>query len=181
MGNAQEKVIERSEVFLERVATPIGSLLVASDETHLRAVQFADDEQRLIAMLARHWGPSRIHKQRGTLGIAVRFERYFGGELSAIDDIPVATNGAPFESSVWDALRTIPAGSVTTYGALAVALGHTVAASRAVGLANGANPIPIVLPCHRVIGANGKLTGYGGGMERKRWLLHHEGVLLVGA
>ena len=104
---------------------------------------------------------------------------YFEGEITAIDRVPVETNGTPFQRQVWAALREIPAGTTTSYGALAARIGNPNA-SRAVGLANGSNPIGIVVPCHRVIGASGKLTGYGGGLDRKRWLLEHErGALFV--
>jgi methylated-DNA-[protein]-cysteine S-methyltransferase len=98
---------------------------------------------------------------------------YFGGELDALADVPVKTEGTAFQRDVWNALRRIPAGATISYGQLAANVGRPTA-SRAVGLANGSNPISIVLPCHRVIGANGALTGYGGGIERKRWLLEHE-------
>jgi methylated-DNA-[protein]-cysteine S-methyltransferase len=169
-----------NQMYVERLKTPIGTLLIASDEAALRAVEFRDHEPRLMRTLERAWGDVKVSYQGSPLGVRERLERYFEGEIFAIDDIPVAMNGSPFESAVWEALRTIPAGTVTTYGALAVALGHPLSSSRAVGAANGSNPIPIVVPCHRVIGANGNLTGYGGGMDRKRWLLRHEGVLLVG-
>lgn len=181
MHTMTKATAEAGEIFLERLSTPIGGLLVVCDRTHLRAIAFEDREFRLRASLRRSLGPVVMHERRGPLDVTERLQRYFAGDLSAIDDIPVAMNGTPFESAVWDALCKIPVGTVTTYGALAVALGHPVSASRAVGLANGSNPIPIVVPCHRVIGANGNLTGYGGGMHRKRWLLHHEGVLLLGS
>jgi methylated-DNA-[protein]-cysteine S-methyltransferase len=99
---------------------------------------------------------------------------YFAGELTAIDTLPVQTAGTPFQREVWYALRRIPCGTTVSYGKLAEQIGRP-SAVRAVGLANGSNPIGVVVPCHRVIGANGSLTGYGGGMERKRWLLQHEG------
>jgi methylated-DNA-[protein]-cysteine S-methyltransferase len=169
------------DLYLERLPTPIGVLLLVTDETHLRAIQLGDHEDRLQSSLRRYVGSAALREQAGRLGVGDALQRYFAGDLGAIDGIPIAMNGTPFELAVWDALRKIPAGTTTTYGAMALSLGHTVAASRAVGMANGANPIPIVVPCHRVIGANGNLTGYGGGMGRKRWLLHHEGVLLVGS
>lgn len=100
---------------------------------------------------------------------------YFAGDLAAIDTIPVATGGTSFQRDVWAALRTIRAGTTLSYGALARQLGHPKAV-RATGMANGANPVAIVVPCHRVIGSDGTLTGYGGGINRKRWLLAHEGV-----
>jgi methylated-DNA-[protein]-cysteine S-methyltransferase len=98
---------------------------------------------------------------------------YFDGDLDAIADLPTATNGTAFQRAVWSALRRIPAGRTVSYGMLATQIGRPKAI-RAVGLANGANPIAIVVPCHRVIGADTSLTGYGGGLHRKRWLLAHE-------
>ena len=98
---------------------------------------------------------------------------YFEGDLNAVDELPTETNGTAFQRAVWTALRKIPAGRTVSYGALAAQIGNHKAV-RAVGLANGANPIAIVVPCHRVIGANASLTGYGGGLHRKRWLLAHE-------
>ena len=101
-------------------------------------------------------------------------QRYFAGELAAIDTLPVQTGGTAFQREVWRALREIPCGGTVSYAELAERIGRPTAV-RAVGLANGSNPVGIVVPCHRVIGANGSLTGYGGGIERKRWLLEHEG------
>jgi methylated-DNA-[protein]-cysteine S-methyltransferase len=103
-------------------------------------------------------------------------EAYFNGALGAIDSLPVKTGGTEFQRALWATLRTIRTGSTTTYGSLAIQLGQPKA-TRAIGTANGANPIGIIVPCHRVIGANAALTGYGGGIERKRWLLRHEGAL----
>jgi methylated-DNA-[protein]-cysteine S-methyltransferase len=99
------------------------------------------------------------------------------GDLLAIDRVPVRTGGTAFQREVWAALRTIPAGKTISYGMLAARLNRSKAV-RAVGAANGANPVGVVVPCHRVIGADASLTGYGGGLERKRWLLEHEGVRL---
>jgi methylated-DNA-[protein]-cysteine S-methyltransferase len=101
---------------------------------------------------------------------------YFAGALKAIDSIAVATGGTDFQSKVWRALRKVPAGSTMSYGALAARIGHP-AAIRATGAANGANPISIVVPCHRLVGSDGKLVKYGGGLMRKEWLLRHEGAL----
>jgi methylated-DNA-[protein]-cysteine S-methyltransferase len=100
-------------------------------------------------------------------------QRYFAGELAALNELPVRTAGTPFQREVWRALREIPHGTTVSYGKLAEQIGRPKAV-RAVGLANGSNPIGVVVPCHRVIGSNGSLTGYGGGIERKRWLLEHE-------
>jgi methylated-DNA-[protein]-cysteine S-methyltransferase len=105
--------------------------------------------------------------------IADALDAYFGGRLDALEALAVRTGGTAFQRRVWAALRRIPAGTTTSYGALARRIGRPTA-WRAVGLANGANPIALVVPCHRVIGASGALTGFGGGIERKRWLLAHE-------
>ncbi len=107
-------------------------------------------------------------------GVRAAFERYFAGNPDALDTLRVDPGGTPFQSKVWLALREIASGKTWSYAQLAERVGSP-AAVRAVGAANGANPIPLVLPCHRVIGKNGKLVGYGGGMDRKEWLLRHEG------
>lgn len=106
-------------------------------------------------------------------GLTTAIAAYFSGDLHAIDEISVATAGTAFQRTVWRALRDIPCGTTISYGELARRIGKPDAV-RAVGTANGANPIGVVVPCHRVIGANGTLTGYGGGLHRKRWLLDHE-------
>jgi methylated-DNA-[protein]-cysteine S-methyltransferase len=162
--------------FVDRLPTPIGDLLiVADDEGNLRATFWTDHEQDLQRMLRRHYPgtPVELLPERNPHGLTDAIARYFAGELHAIDALPVMTAGTPFQREVWSALREIPCGTTTSYGQLAARLGRP-AAVRAVGLANGANPIGVVVPCHRVIGANGSLTGYGGGIERKRWLLDHE-------
>jgi len=102
---------------------------------------------------------------------------YFAGTRTTFD-IPLDAPGTAFQRRVWDALRAIPYGTTLSYGELARRLGD-VRATRAVGAANGKNPIPIIVPCHRVVGANGALTGFGGGLDRKRWLLEHEGALMM--
>ena len=118
---------------------------------------------------------SRCSRAANPAGLSAAIRAYFDGKLEAIDGLPVATGGTPFQRKVWQALRQIPCGRTLSYGALAKRIGRETAV-RAVGHANGDNPISIVVPCHRVIGANGTLTGYGGGIERKRWLLAHEGA-----
>jgi methylated-DNA-[protein]-cysteine S-methyltransferase len=159
---------------VDQMETPIGELLVAvTTEGRLVATYFAapDDPQALLARAAG--SPVRIVAKRDPAGCRTALRAYFDGYLDAIETLPAAPVGTPFQQEVWRALRTIPCGTTTSYGALARQLGRP-AASRAVGLANGANPVSIVIPCHRVIGANGSLTGYGGGLDRKRWLLAHE-------
>jgi methylated-DNA-[protein]-cysteine S-methyltransferase len=162
---------------LARVATPVGAMMVAADdEDRLRLLEWEDNPGRIERLAARFYGPDVLLKTIGSTAMAERLQAYVGGDIAAIDDISVATDvGTAFQRAVWAALRRIPAGQTWSYGRLAAHIGRPTA-MRAVGLANGANPIGVVVPCHRVIGANGTLTGYGGGIERKRWLLRHEGA-----
>jgi methylated-DNA-[protein]-cysteine S-methyltransferase len=165
------------QLLLDRVETPIGVLLVVADhEGNLCAVDWADYEERMLRLLRRHYGKDgfRLEAARNPHGLSEVLQRYFAGELAAIDTSPVQTGGTAFQREVWRALREIPCGDTVSYAELAERIGRPTAV-RAVGLANGSNPVGIVVPCHRVIGANGSLTGYGGGIERKRWLLEHEG------
>jgi methylated-DNA-[protein]-cysteine S-methyltransferase len=157
------------------LTTPIGELLLAVDDTGaLRVMHFADeDDPRRVLTRACHVSQVEIVPAQDPGGVTSALRGYFAGDLEAIDAVRVLASGTPFQREVWDLLRTIPCGTTTTYGALARRIGRPEA-SRAVGLANGSNPIAIVVPCHRVIGASGALTGYGGGLDRKRWLLQHE-------
>jgi methylated-DNA-[protein]-cysteine S-methyltransferase len=158
--------------------SPLGRMLVVSDsEQRLRALDWEDHEERMRRGLARIYGRGTVVYERGVVPATTRhaLQSYFAGKLQAIDEIPVQTGGTPFQSNVWRALRRIPVGTTLSYGRLAQRLKCPLAV-RAVGFANGSNPISIVIPCHRLIGADGSLTGYGGGLERKRWLLEHEGV-----
>ena len=149
------------------VATPIGELTLVASETALTEVHFP---RRLAGRVAR--GENAILQRA-----AAQLAEYFAGKRTSFD-LPLAMDGTEFERSVWNLLRDIPYGATTSYGDLARRLGAPKDA-RAVGAANGKNPIPIIVPCHRVIGANGDLTGFGGGLDTKRWLLVHEGALLV--
>ena len=163
----------------DRLATPIGTLLIVADEhDRLCFVDFEEDENRTRRLIPRYYGDGVcVAADRAPRKIRDSLEAYFAGRITAIDSIPVAKPGTAFQQRVWAELRRIPAGHTISYGALARRIGSP-AAVRAVGLANGANPIAIVVPCHRVIGADGSLTGYGGGLYRKRWLLAHEGAEL---
>ncbi len=162
----------------DRVETPIGiALLVTDAEGALRALDWEDYEPRLRKLLRLHYGAPVLENARAPDDIRTALTGYFAGELASLNAIKWRVAGTTFQRKVWTALRAIPAGTTTSYGALAAQL-DMPRAVRAVGLANGANPISIVVPCHRVIGANGSLTGYGGGLPRKRWLLEHEGVVL---
>lgn len=168
-------------LFLDRLPSPIGALLVVHDpEERMRALEFHDCEARLLHLLRIHYGHSDLRGRRAPALIRDAFAAYFAGDLGAIDGIEVATAGTPFQRDVWAALRTIRAGTTMSYSALASRVGRPKAV-RAVGSANGSNPISIVVPCHRVIGADASLTGYGGGLERKRWLLEHEGIVMKSA
>lgn len=162
---------------LARHATPIGVLLLAFDDAgFLRVLDFEDYEARMHKLLSRQYSAEPTLVGGGAPAKVIQaLDRYFQGALDALDAIECRTGGTPFQQSVWTALRKIPVGTTTSYGALAAELGKPQA-MRAVGLANGANPIGVVVPCHRVIGANGSLTGYGGGLHRKQWLLRHEGA-----
>jgi methylated-DNA-[protein]-cysteine S-methyltransferase len=166
--------------FIDRAESPVGTMLLIHDfEERLRALDFHDFEARMRQLLRLHYGEDGgdfVVKSRETpAAIRRALAGYFAGDLTAIDAIPVATAGTSFQREVWAALRGIRPGTTLSYGALARKLGRPNSA-RAVGLANRANPIAIVVPCHRVIGADASLTGYGGGVDRKRWLLAHEGA-----
>ena len=161
---------------IDRFDTPIGVALMATDEDGvLRAFDWSDHEARLRALMDRY-NPG-VPVDTGAAPAATRAEltAYFDGDLAAITRIPWRTGGTEFQLSCWRALCDIPAGTTASYGQQAVRIGRPTAV-RAVGLANGANPVGLVVPCHRVIGGNGTLTGYGGGLHRKRWLLRHEGA-----
>ncbi len=162
---------------VERIDTPTGRILVVTDDDRLRAVDWEDHEQRLDQLLRRQYGAGTIRLRAASRASAATraLRAYFDGDTGCLASLPVATNGTGFQRMVWDALRQIPPGQTVSYGALAARVGRPTA-MRAVGLANGANPVSIVVPCHRVIRADGALTGFGGGLERKRWLLAHEGA-----
>jgi methylated-DNA-[protein]-cysteine S-methyltransferase len=161
---------------LERLTTPIGTALVVTDQAGaLRAFNWTDYEARMLSWVARHYPGATL--SGGRAGEAARrgLLAYFGGDAAALGAIPWVASGTAFQLDVWNALCAIPVGHTWSYARLAEQVGRP-SAVRAVGLANGANPVAVVVPCHRVIGTNGSLTGYGGGLPRKRWLLAHEGA-----
>lgn len=162
------------EIRKAEIETPIGRLTAFVGEQGLCRLAFEDDEE-VEAGLERRFGPLTLKARRNPGDVAARLRAFFGGDLEALDAIEVDTGGTDFQRKVWRALRRVPVGRVISYGELARRVGRP-SAVRAVGLANGANPVPIVIPCHRVIGADGRLTGYGGGLDRKAWLLRHEGA-----
>jgi O-6-methylguanine DNA methyltransferase len=149
-------------------------ILVASDrEGNLRALDFEDFRARMERLLQTHYGSCELEPGAAPAPVRAALDAYFAGGIDALDPVTVATGGTAFQREAWRNLRVIPAGATASYGELAARMGRPGAA-RAVGLANHNNPIAIVVPCHRVIGAQGALTGYAGGLERKRWLLEHE-------
>jgi len=162
------------KLLVDTLETPIGRFaLVADPAGRLRAAGFSDPDAHVERQL-RSWAKTfTVEKAANPGGLSAAIARYFAGELAAIDGLPTAAEGTPFQRAVWQALVEIPCGETRSYGEIARRIGKP-AAVRAVGLANGANPIGVIVPCHRVIGADGTLTGYGGGIERKRWLLAHE-------
>ena len=168
---------------LEHVPTPLGEMLIVTDEQGvLRALDWHDHEARMHELMRRQYPTAKpqlkVTAQRSAATQAM--QAYFDGDIAVIHQLEVATGGTDFQRQIWTALRGIPDGETTSYGELARRIGNP-AAVRAVGLANGANPISIVLPCNRVIGSNRSLTGYGGGLQRKQWLLQHENALRVDA
>ena len=167
--------------FIEYMPTPIGTMVLLTDaDDRVRALDWDDHLPRMVRLLKRHYGDGAALDQCAPRAEASAgrkaLEAYFDGDIAAIDRVEVETGGTPFQRTVWAALRHIPAGCTTSYGALASTI-QRPRAMRAVGLANGSNPIGIIVPCHRVIGAGGALTGYGGGLARKQWLLEHEGAI----
>jgi methylated-DNA-[protein]-cysteine S-methyltransferase len=164
---------------LDRLQTPIGTALLVTDaDGVLCALDWEDHEPRMRQLLRRQYGAAVLEDARAPDDIRAALSGYFAGELARLNTIKWRVAGTPFQRKVWTALPTIAPGTTMTYGALAAKLGFPKAV-RAVGHANGANPISVVVPCHRLIGANGSLIKYGGGIERKRWLLAHEGVTLA--
>jgi methylated-DNA-[protein]-cysteine S-methyltransferase len=171
---------EVAHFVMDQLPTPIGTMHIVADDTgNLRVAFFTEDEEDVRRHMHKRYGKTdfTLDRAHNPHGVADALRKYFAGELNAIDEIRVKATGTAFQQEVWNALREIPCGTTTSYGKLAEHIGHP-AAVRAVGLANGSNPIAVVVPCHRVIGFNGSLTGYGGGLNRKRWLLDHESGLL---
>jgi O-6-methylguanine DNA methyltransferase len=162
----------------QEYTSPVATLLIVTDdEGVLRALDFADYEGRMQRLLRLHYGEYSLKPDAAPSEIVTALKAYFEGDLRAPHAIRTATGGTPFQQEVWQALRRIEPGTTKTYGQIAADLGRP-AASRAIGAANGANPIAIVVPCHRVIGASGSLTGYAGSLPRKQWLLAHEQCLV---
>jgi len=161
---------------LDRLPTPIGTALLVTDaDGLLRALDWEDYEPRMQDLLRRYYGAVALTSMPAPPEIRAALTGYFNGDVDRLKEVRWRVAGTPFQSKVWTVLPGIPPGTTMSYGALAAKLGMPKA-MRAVGHANGANPLGIVVPCHRLIGANGSLVKYGGGLQRKRWLLQHEGV-----
>ncbi len=165
------------EIFnLDRLPTPIGTALLVTDtDGLLRALDWEDYEPRMRQLLRLQYGAVELNDARAPRKLCAALTGYFKGDLDRLAEIEWRVAGTPFQQKIWHALPKIPAGTTLSYGALAARL-KMPRAVRAVGHANGSNPISVVLPCHRLIGGSGSLVKYGGGLERKRWLLQHEGV-----
>jgi methylated-DNA-[protein]-cysteine S-methyltransferase len=172
-----KQIAQPAQIFgLDRLQTPIGiALLVTDADGILRALDWEDHAPRMKQLLRLHHGAVVLNEARASSEIRSALSGYFKGDLDRLSAIQWRVAGTPFQRKVWTALATIPVGATMSYGALAARLGAP-RAMRAVGHANGSNPISVVVPCHRLIGAGGSLVKYGGGLERKRWLLKHEGV-----
>lgn len=162
-------------IHLTTIESPIGPLSIAARGTRVCLVHFGADDGYVLERLGSWYPGLTVEWHPDPAGAAGRLGEYFDGRLDALDEVAVEFHGTLFRQRVWGALRGIRAGTTSTYAALAAAVGAP-SAVRAVGAANGANPVAVIVPCHRVIGSNGHLTGYGGGLERKAWLLRHEGA-----
>ena len=160
-----------------RLPSPIGDLTAFVHGDALVALELPATYRPVDHILGRRFGDVPVEDVDEALDLRARFAAYLRGDLVALDAIPVDTGGTPFQRSVWAALRRIPAGHTWSYTEVARAVGAP-GAVRAVGAANGANPVAIVVPCHRVVRSDGTLGGYGGGLDRKRWLLAHEKAVL---
>jgi methylated-DNA-[protein]-cysteine S-methyltransferase len=164
------------KMFLSQLDSPLGAMLLVTDAQQVvHALDFADHRARLHRSLREHYGEVELVETSALAEIADSLARYFDSELEALNALRTETAGSELQRRVWAALRRIPAGTITTYGKLAMELGFDdPRAAIDIGAANGANPIAIIVPCHRVIASNGDLKGYAWGVHRKRWLLEHE-------
>jgi methylated-DNA-[protein]-cysteine S-methyltransferase len=161
------------------VPSPLGALVVVASDAGVAGVYFPPSGHRRSPVAGPGWAQEDGRGRASAVLAQARAQlgEYFSGARTTFD-VPLDSGGSPFQRRVWDALRTIPYGTTVSYSDLARRLGD-VRATRAVGAANAKNPVPIIVPCHRVVGARGELTGFGGGLDRKRWLLEHEGALMM--
>jgi methylated-DNA-[protein]-cysteine S-methyltransferase len=165
-------------LLFDQVETPIGTMVLIAGDRVLLLLEFADSVERYQKELKRRFGDYELNPTADPFGFSSLLKRYFAGDIRAVDQIATDGGGTAFQRLVWAELRRIPSGTTISYHELARRIGSPNA-MRAVGAANGRNPVSVVVPCHRVIGADGSMTGYSGGEGRKEWLLKHEGALLV--
>lgn len=162
-------------LWVDQVRSPLGTLTIVAADDAICALAFPVARSRMLARIRSRFPGVVLKRRPDPNGYATRVHAYFSGDLWALDGIAVDCGGTSFEEQVWKALRAIPAGATTTYRELAEVV-RDPRAVRAVGLANARNPVCLVIPCHRIIGSDGHLKGYAGGIWRKRWLLEHEGA-----
>jgi len=160
-------------MYLDKFDCQLGEVVLAGTAEALCALDFGDCRDRMDRLLMRHWPGVELERKPGFGGFRGTIQTYLDGDLEALTAVRADSNGTEFEELVWKFLRTIKPGTTASYGELAARMGRPGAA-RAVGRANSLNPIALVVPCHRVIGGDGSLTGYAGGLQRKKWLLAHE-------
>jgi methylated-DNA-[protein]-cysteine S-methyltransferase len=173
----KERIEHMKILQLDRIDSPIGEILLVVDNGQVCSLDYSDYQARMMTLLSNRYGQFQLVETINPHGFSDNIRAYLMGNYTALDAIPVNTGGTAFQREVWSALRTIPVGTTMTYGALAAQLGRPTA-YRVVGGTNALNPVAIILPCHRVVGANASLTGYAGGLARKQWLLQHEGCSL---
>ena len=166
-------------ILADHIETPIGPMVLLARDGVLLLLEFDDTTERVAREVKARFGDVELVQSANPFGLSEKIRAYFAGGLAAIEGLATDGGGTGFERRVWAELKTIPCGTTQSYGDIARRLGD-IGLSRAVGIANARNPIAIVVPCHRVIGADGSLTGYGGGLERKRWLLAHEHAMAQG-
>ncbi|MBG1231342.1 methylated-DNA--[protein]-cysteine S-methyltransferase [Aestuariivirga litoralis] len=162
----------------ERLETPVGPMVLVAKDGVVLLFEFEGTPGRVERQMRARFGDVELQAATNPFGISDQIRDYFAGDIRALDTLLTDGGGTEFERQVWAELRQIPAGTTVSYGHIARKLGD-IQHSRAVGTANGKNPIAIIVPCHRVIGADGSMTGYGGGIKNKEWLLRHEGALLL--
>jgi len=167
------------KLIIDPMPTPVGEAIIVVDEAgYPRLFQWTDESGRREGLVRRYYPDTPIEDGPAPPAMRAAIEAYFAGDIHALETIAWRSAGTAFQESVWRALCDIPVGATISYGELARRINNPKAV-RAVGLANGANPNGLIVPCHRVIGANGTLTGYGGGLPSKKWLLKHEGARFV--
>ena len=164
------------ELLVDYIPSPIGTIVIVVDGDRLCSLDFEECTEWMMKLLRRRYGEVALQQVADPHGFSTRIKNYFAGDYGSLTAIPVSTGGTHFQRQVWTALREIPVGQTVAYSQLAARIGKP-AAARAVGMTNSLNPVALVLPCHRVVGSNASLTGYAGGIDRKRWLLSHENAI----